>query len=243
MTENHIKVYKAWDFPTRLFHWVNFLCVFLLSILGLIMLNKGSIGISGSEAGIGLKTVHVIVGYVFAANLFLRIAWGLTGSRSSDLSRLLPGKNLRRDLASYKASIESGKPQAFIGHNPRGRLSVLVMFLLLTLMTVTGLIRAGTDIYYLPFGGIALNYVAAEGVPLSQIKPYDKTGTDPAKLEELQAFKRPIGTIHVYTAYVLWLLILIHVVAVIRSEISGGGTLISAMFTGKKHLSREPEDL
>jgi Ni/Fe-hydrogenase 1 B-type cytochrome subunit len=243
MTENHIKVYKAWDLPARLFHWINFLCVILLSILGLIMLNKGSIGISGNEAGIGLKTVHVIVGYVFVANLLLRIAWGFTGSRSSDLSRLLPGKNLKRELVSYKASIASGEPQTFIGHSPRGRLSVLVMFLLLTIMTVTGLIRAGTDIYYPPFGGIALNHVAAEGVPLSQIKPYDKTGTDPVKLEELQAFKRPIGTIHVYTAYVLWLLILVHVVAVIRSETSGGGTLVSAMFSGKKHLPREPEDL
>jgi Ni/Fe-hydrogenase 1 B-type cytochrome subunit len=243
MTENHIKVYKAWDVPTRLFHWVNFLCVFLLSILGLIMLNKGSIGISGSEAGIGLKTVHVIVGYVFAANLFLRIAWGFTGSPSSDWSKLLPGKNFKQELVSYKASITSGKPQTFIRHNPRGRLSVLIMFLLFAVMTVTGLIRAGTDIYYPPFGGMALNHVAAEGVPLSQVKPYDKTGTDPAKLAELQAFKKPIGTIHVYTAYILWLLILIHVIAVIRSESSGGGTLISAMFTGKKHLPREPEDL
>ena len=117
------------------------------------------------------------------------------------------------------------------------------MFLLLTLMTVTGLIRAGTDIYFPPFGGIAFNPVAAEGVPLSQIKPYDKTGTDPEKLAELQAFKKPIGTIHVYTAYVLWFLILVHLLAVIRSETGGGGTLISAMFTGKKHLPRKPEDL
>jgi Ni/Fe-hydrogenase 1 B-type cytochrome subunit len=243
MTESQIKVYKAWDLPARLFHWINVLCIILLSILGLIMLNKGSIGISGSEAGIGLKTVHVIVGYVFATNLLLRITWGFNGRPSSNLRKLIPGKNTKRELASYKASIKSGQPQTFIGHNPKGRISVLVMFLLLTVMTVTGLIRAGTDIYFPPFGGLALNHVAAEGVPLTDIKPYDKTGTDPAKLKQLQAFKGPVGDIHVYTAYTLWVFILIHIIAVIRSEKSGGGTLISAMVTGKKHLPREPEDL
>jgi len=38
-------------------------------------------------------------------------------------------------------------------------------------------------------------------------------------------------------------LILIHVVAVIRAEISGEGTLVSAMLSGKKYLPRKPEDL
>ena len=32
------KPYKAWDLPTRLFHWINFLCVITLSFLGLVML-------------------------------------------------------------------------------------------------------------------------------------------------------------------------------------------------------------
>ncbi len=40
MTEQTAKPYKAWDLPTRLFHWINFLCVIVLSMLGLIMLNK-----------------------------------------------------------------------------------------------------------------------------------------------------------------------------------------------------------
>lgn len=243
MKDMNFKVYQSWDLPTRVFHWVNFLCVVLLSMLGLIMLNKGAIGISGTEASIGLKTVHVIVGYVFAANLLLRIAWGLTGSRYSDWSKVLPGKNFKQELDSYKASIRAGKPQTFIGHNPKGRLSVLVFMLLLIIMMITGGVRAGTDIYYPPLGGAARTYVAAEGVAISQIQPYDKTGTDPGKWDRLQAIKKPFGTIHVYTAYVIWLLILVHVTAVIRAESTGSGTLVSAMFSGRKHLPREPEDL
>jgi len=81
MNEHTTRPYKAWDLPIRLFHWINFLCVLTLSILGLIMLNKAAIGISGPEAGIGLKTLHVVAGYVFAVNLLVRIAWGFAGGK------------------------------------------------------------------------------------------------------------------------------------------------------------------
>lgn len=242
MTESTSYVYKAWDLPTRLFHWINFLCIFLLSIFGLIMLNKGSIGISGIEAGIGLKTIHVLVGYVFATNLLIRIFRGFVGGVHSRWKTLVPGENFKAELKSYKASLATGKPQTFIGHNPLGRLSVVVLLLLMTFMMVTGLIRAGTDIYYPPFGNMAASFVAAEGVSPADIKPYDKTGTDPDKLAELKAFKGPFGEIHIYGAYILWLLILLHIIAVIRADSGGQGTLISAMFSGKKHLPRPPED-
>jgi Ni/Fe-hydrogenase 1 B-type cytochrome subunit len=243
MNDNKINIYKAWDLNTRLFHWINFLCVLILSILGLIMLNKGSIGISSREAGIGLKELHVTVGYVFATNLIIRIIWGFVSGRHSRWSTLFPGKGFRKELAGYRASLATDKPRTFVGHSPMGRLSVLLVMTLLIVMTTTGLIRAGTDIYYPPFGQYFASQVAAEGVSPSEIRPYDKAGTDAEKLAELQGFKKPFGTIHIYTAYILWLLILIHVVAVIRADTGGQGTLISSMFTGKKHLPREPEDL
>ena len=96
MTYSKIKVYKAWDMPTRLFHWINFICVIMLSFLGLVMLNKGAIGISGNEARIGLKVLHVTVGYVFALNLVFRIIWGFAGDRYSHWKALLPGKTRNR---------------------------------------------------------------------------------------------------------------------------------------------------
>ncbi len=243
MTDLATRPYKAWDLPTRLFHWINFLSVMIMSFLGLVMLNKGLIGISGTEASVGLKTLHVLVGYVFVTNLIVRIVWGFIGSRRARWGSLLPGKNFRQQLRDYAASIKSGLPQTFVGHNPKGRLSVMLLMLLLTVIAVTGLVRAGTDIYYPPLGHIFASQVAAEGVPAADIKPYDKTGTDAAKMAELQAFKEPFGDIHVYTVYILWLMIIVHLVAVIRADSGGEGTLISAMFSGKKHLPREPVDL
>lgn len=243
MSQSKINVYQAWGLSTRLFHWVNFLCVFILSLIGLIMLFKGAIGISGNEARIGLKVLHVSVGYVFAINLLVRVIWGFIGDRYSRWSALLPGKTFKHELKTYKASKKAGKPHTFIGHNPVGRLSVLLMMLVFAGMMSTGLIRAGTDIYYPPFGSLFASYVAVEGVDPAQIKPYDKTGVDPEKMEQVSNFKDPIGEIHIYGAYFLWLLIVIHLIAVVRAEKSDEGTLISAMFSGKKHLPREPQDL
>lgn len=242
MSNSEIKLYQAWNLHTRAFHWINFLCIVLLSILGLIMLNKGAIGISGREAGIGLKALHVIVGYVFSINLLLRLLSGFFGPHHGRWSTLIPGKTFKQDITAYKQSLKSGQGQTFIGHNPKGRLSVLVMLLLLTVIMATGLTRAATDIYYPPFGNIAASYVAADGIPAAEIMPYDKTGTDADRLAALQSFKGPVGTVHVYGVYVLWVLILIHIIAVFRAEARGDGSLISSMFSGKKYLPRPPVD-
>jgi len=242
MSEGNIKVYRAWDINTRIFHWVNVLCVVILSIVGLIMLNKGSLGISGREAGIGLKALHVTIGYVFATNLIIRIIWGFIGPPLSRFGALLPGKNFKREMTAFKTSVKAGQPQTFIGHNPKARVFLLVMFLLLTAIMVTGMVRAGSDIYYPPFGDFMARYVAAEGVNPATIMPYDATGTDADKLDKLKAFKGPFGTIHIYGAYLLWLLILVHLFNVIKADAKGHGTLISAMFSGEKHLPHPPED-
>jgi cytochrome b len=48
--------------------------------------------------------------------------------------------------------------------------------------------------------------------------------------------------VHLYTAYFLMFLIALHIFAVVRTEITERVTLVSAMISGRKTLSREPED-
>ncbi len=72
--------YSVWDRTTRIFHWVNVLCVLILAVFGLILLNEDAIGFS-PEGKILLKTLHVYTGYVFFVNLVWRIVWGFVGGR------------------------------------------------------------------------------------------------------------------------------------------------------------------
>ena len=237
-----LKEYKVWDAPTRIFHWVNLTTVVLLIFMGLMMLFKQDMGITSLEAKITLKTIHVLIGYVFVLNLLVRIAWAFTGNRFARWSAMLPGKGFGDDVKIYLASIKAGEPKQYLGHNPLGRLAVAVIMASLIVMAVTGLIRAGTDIYYPPLGSIAAEYVAAEGIDPATLKPYDKTFVDAAKMNELGTFKKPFGVVHLYTAYFLMFLIALHIFAVVRTEITERVTLLSAMISGRKTLSREPED-
>ena len=140
-------------------------------------------------------------------------------------------------------SVKSGEPEQYIGHNPLGRLAVSFILLLMFTMAVTGLVRAGTDIYYPPFGSLVTDYIAEPGIDPDSIKAYIADGTNEDKAASLKAFKGPFGKIHIYSSYVLMFMIVLHIFVVVRTEIREGGSLVTAMFTGKKILARKPVDL
>jgi len=233
---------RVWDVPTRIFHWVNFLAVMILMFVGLVMLFKSELGISSVEAKIGLKTLHVTVGYVFVLNLIWRIVWGFIGNRHARWTAVFPGPGTGRQLRDYLASLRAGRPQQYAGHNPAARLSITVIYLALLVMATTGLIRAGTDIYYPPLGAFMAEYVAAAGVDPAEVRPYDESNVDPQRFTQLKEFKKPFGLVHIYTAYFLMFLVVVHIGSVVVAEIREGNGLVSAMLSGNKVISGTPVD-
>jgi len=233
---------NVWDVPTRVFHWVNFLAVMILMFVGLVMLFKSELGISSVEAKIGLKTLHVTVGYVFVVNFVWRIIWGFIGNRYARWTAVLPGPGTGRQLRAYLASMKAGRPQQYAGHNPAARLSISIIYLVLLVMATTGLIRAGTDIYYPPLGVFMADYVAAEGVDAAAVRPYDESNVDPERFSQLKEFKKPFGLVHIYTSYFLMFLVVVHIGSVVFAEIREGNGLVSAMLSGRKVISGEPVD-
>ena len=242
MTTTNFQEHRVWDVATRVFHWVNFTTVICLIFMGLIMLFKKELGITGIDAKVGLKEVHVIIGYIFVLNLIWRIIWGFIGNKYARWSNIFPRKGFIRVVRSYVRSVKSGDAGQYIGHNPMGRLAVTFIYLLLLTMAVTGLVRAGTDIYYPPFGSLVAEYIAEPGTDPDSILPYVATGTDKDRVASLKAFKKPFGKIHLYSSYVLMFMIVLHIFFVVRVEITEGGSLITAMFTGKKILTKKPVD-
>ena len=238
----NLQQYKVWDLATRVFHWINFITIISLIFVGMIMLFKKELGISGIEAKVALKEVHVLIAYVFVLNFAWRIIWGFLGNKYARWSNILPNKGFKSRLGSYIESIKNGEPQQYLGHNPLGRLAITFILLLMFILAVTGLVRAGTDIYYPPFGSFVAEYIAQPGIDPDSIKPYVSTGTDKDKVAALKAFKTPFGKIHIYASYVLMFMIILHIFVVVRTEIQEGGSIITAMFSGKKVLSRKPVD-
>lgn len=237
-----LKTYLVWDANIRWFHWINVLCVLGLVAVGVAILNDKALGVS-TEGKILLKTVHVLIGYVFAVNLLWRLVWAFIGGPHARWRAILPGGyGYMSELRAYLSDVKAGRPRQYLGHNPPGRIAVTLLLFLLLTQAVTGLVLAGTDLFYPPIGSWIAGWIAAPGVDPAMLAPYAKETYDPLNYEAMRAFRKPFITVHEYGFYALLGLIMLHILAVINTELSEGGNLISAMFTGKKVLSQTPAD-
>ncbi|MBN8913428.1 MAG: cytochrome b/b6 domain-containing protein [Rhizobiales bacterium] len=234
--------YVAWDVPTRLFHWINALAVFGLLVTGLDILLDGLF--QHSSAGkVTLKDFHVVFGYLMAANLLWRFVWAFLGNRYARWRAIVPGgPGYFTALRAYAASFFAGEPQQFVGHNPLARIAVSLLFVLLLVQAATGLVLAGTDLYWPPFGHWFATWVAAPGVDPALVAPGATDLIDKTAYDAMRAFRKPFVMVHEFGFYALAAVIILHIIAVVITEVREGGSIISAMFTGRKILSRRPPD-
>ena len=234
--------YVAWDVPTRVFHWVNALAVLGLIATGLEILTGNLLGLSPAGK-VTLKSIHVLFGYVMAANLLWRFVWAFVGNRYARWRSILPGgAGFGGALKAYVASFLTGEPQQYVGHNPLARIGVTMLFILLLVQMATGLVLAGTDLLWPPFGRIFAGWVAAPGVDPVLIQPGASELIDKAAYESMRAFCAPFVEIHEVTFYLIAVSVVLHLAAVAVTEIHEGGSITSAMFTGRKILTRKPPD-
>ena len=242
MPMGNFQFYRVWDAPTRLFHWINVACVLVLAAIGTTILYDKELGVT--DAGkLLLKSVHTWIGYVFALNLLWRIVWAFIGNRHARWPSMLPFRSgYIAECKSYIRGLKQGDARPYLGHNPIARVMVTFLFILLLVQAVTGLVLAGTDIYYPPFGNWIAAWIAAPGVDPSTIVPYDKTGIDPAAWDAMRAFRSRYVTIHYWVFYALLIAALIHLVGVVVTELREGGGIVSAMLTGQKVFNRKPID-
>lgn len=241
-----LKYYSVWDRTTRWFHWINVICIIGLIGVGVIILNNKTLGVSG-DGKILLKTIHVYIGYVFVLNLIWRFIWGFLGNKYSRWKAVLPvGKDYWRSVSKYVAGAKTGEPPQYLGHNPIAKLMVAFLFLLLTTQAITGLVLAGTDLYLPPFGHEIAEWVTGSGEEhekIKNLKPGSKDDVDSEAYAQMRKFRKPFITTHVYSFYVLLIAIALHILAVVLVEIREKNGLVSAMFTGKKIVSKKPVDL
>ncbi len=238
----HLKQYQVWDRTVRVSHWVNVICITGLLSVGTVILNNKILGIS-TDGKILLKTIHVFIGYVFILNLGWRLTWAFFGNRFSRWKSIIPFTKEHR--ASFKVFMEGERnhnPVFFLGHNPLGQVMVAFIFLLLSTQAITGLVLAGTDIYFPPFGNTITEWIAEDKNNAANIKPYSKVNVNPESYKEMRDFRKPFITTHVYVFYTLLGAILLHIIGVVVSESRGTTGLVSAMFTGKKISSKDPVD-
>jgi len=85
-------------------------------------------------------------------------------------------------------------------------------------------------------------WVVAPDLDSATLVPYAREMYDETAYEAMRALRKPFVTVHYYGFYVLLVFAVIHIMAVVVTELHEGGGLVSAMFSGKKVLSEPPAD-
>jgi cytochrome b len=115
---------KVWDWPTRLGHWILAIS-FAVAYLS-----------AESERW---RLVHVISGCTVLGIVTFRIVWGFIGSRYARFSDFMKSPQVVvRYLQSYLPGSKAGS--RYIGHNPAGGWSVLLLLLCAGFAAATGLL-------------------------------------------------------------------------------------------------------
>ncbi len=238
-----LKSYVVWDAGVRWFHWINVLSVLGLIAVGVVLMNDDALGLS-NDGKVLLKTVHVVIGYAFALNLLWRFIWAFIGGPHARWRGLLPGgRGYLGETRRYIASLRAGRPEQFLGHNPLGRLAITVLLLLMLMMAVTGLILAGTDLFFPPLGRSIANWVAARRRGSGNARTVCTGHVRQGRIRShARISANLVVSVHHYGFYVLLGVVLVHILAVVVTELRTGGNLVSAMFSGKKVLSQPPAD-
>ena len=197
--EESLQRYYVWDRAVRWFHWINVIAVLGLIAVGTVILNATSLGVS-NEGKVDLKILHAWIGYAFALNLIWRIIWGFIGSPYARWSAILPGgKGYRGQLSEWIRGAKAGEPPAYKGHNPAARLMLALLFFVLAAQMVTGLVLAGTDLYFPPFGHEFAEWATAAGEDHSKLEglvPGAKEMLDPDGYAAMRRFRAPFIEIH-----------------------------------------------
>lgn len=136
----------VWELPVRFYHWVNALCILVLTVTGVIIAHPPAIA-SAAEASFSYwfginRFIHFACAYVFFFNFVFRIYWGFVGNQYADWRNFFPLRRsqLREAVNVLRVDIlqANDKPIMAVGHNAVAYFTYFVMFLVFVFQVVSG---------------------------------------------------------------------------------------------------------
>jgi Ni/Fe-hydrogenase 1 B-type cytochrome subunit len=139
----------VWQWPVRLYHWVNALAVVVLCVTGYII-GKPVSFVSSAEAyqhyWFGwVRFIHFAASFLFFFNFVFRIYWGFAGNQYARWNNFLPltPAQLRRQWREVRGVLKSDillqKGESLpVGHNALAGWTYFLSFLAFLFQSITG---------------------------------------------------------------------------------------------------------
>jgi len=133
----------VWELPVRWCHWINMLCIVILSVTGFFIGTPFSFGSSASAYTMGwIRFIHFVAAYTFTASLASRVVWSLMGNEFSGWRAFFPflttdDRRKMLKMLRYYMFVDREVPET-IGHNPLATTAYLGLFSLYLVMALTG---------------------------------------------------------------------------------------------------------
>jgi Ni/Fe-hydrogenase 1 B-type cytochrome subunit len=140
----------VWEFPVRLYHWVNALCILVLVATGLVI-GRPPVFMYADEASFSywfgwVRFLHFSFAFVFFFNFLARIYWGFVGNQYARWQNFLPVTpalfrkqvNEANDVLRVDVLQSREKPLESIGHNALASWTYTLTFLAFLFQTATG---------------------------------------------------------------------------------------------------------
>lgn len=117
---------RAWDLPTRLFHWT----LVLLIVSAWISFEFAE------DLGDVTLVWHRVNGLAILVLVVWRLIWGLAGSSTARFGGFMRSPAA---IAAYVRALRLGRANRYLGHNPAGALMVLALLAALVVQAGLGL--------------------------------------------------------------------------------------------------------
>ena len=131
------KIVYVWEVPVRLTHWINAICLLVLSFTGIYIGDPYTPAQSADQFIMGwMRFIHITAAYAFMMSIIIRIYWFIMGNKYAGLSEWVKISEIGEDLKCY---LFFRKPEkAHVGHSALGGLSYLFLLLVFLFMIFSG---------------------------------------------------------------------------------------------------------
>jgi cytochrome b len=158
------------------------------------------------------RWMHTWLGYLAAALVILRVAWGFIGPEHARFTNFVRGP---RHVLEYLAGLVRFSSKRYLGHSPAGGAMVVALLIMISATIGTGMANLAAD--------------SGEG-PLAAVISKVERPVIPGQ-------RRPrlfLKTVHETVANITLVLVLLHVCGVVLASFAHNENLVRAMITGRK---------